>query len=517
MSTIKKDLLFDLINSLTKSEKRNFRIYAKKIQQSGNVLFLQLFDYLEKQEQFDVNTLLNELNTIRAGQIPNLKRNLYQHILASLRLIYSEQEASLKIRKFLDYAEILYGKGLYLQALKILARAKKIAKKNHEDALHLEVIEFEKVIESRHITRSSTARMSDLIKEADFRMHVNVNRSDLSNLKLYLQRFFINHGHLRESKDILTIQAYFQKEIGTWVDDDKTFFEKIHYYQAYYWFYYLDQNFEACYDYSKKWMDLYVHFPTMKIENVDMYLIGLHHLLNTAFFTRHVAQLQESLNDYEEFLLKHKDGFNLNTFLLANLFYYQAYFDHCFLTGTYQKGLAIIPEVEQFLATYAHQLDSYKTMILYYKIACIQFGSGNLDQSIDTLNIIINNQSNSLRHDIVIFARILLILGHFDLENETILPYLITSTQRLINKFNGESQLSLCCIKYLKKVSTAELLERKNILIDFQEEVKALKQLKSERRSFIFLDMPLWLESKLDKKTIIEVALNQKTSKLDAN
>ena len=103
MSTVKKDLLFDLITSLTKSEKRNFRIYAKKIQQGGNVLFLQLFDYLEKKERFDSTVLLNDLQTITEAQIPNLKRNLYQHILASLRLLYSEQQASLKIRQFLDF------------------------------------------------------------------------------------------------------------------------------------------------------------------------------------------------------------------------------------------------------------------------------------------------------------------------------------------------------------------------------------------------------------------------------
>ena len=245
MPNSKKDLLFDLICSLTKAEKRIFRIYAKKIQQRGNVLFLQLFDYLEKQEAFEVQPLLNDLPNIKSKQIPNLKRNLYENILASLRLLYSDQKVALQIRKFIDYAEILYGKGLYLQALKILSRAKKVARKNHQDDLHLEIVEFEKTIESRHITRSSTERMAGLIAEADFRKDVNANISELSNLKLHLQRIFIDQGHVSGKPQLDQIQQDFSRKINKWQESEMTFFEKVYFYQSCYWFHYLRQDFEA--------------------------------------------------------------------------------------------------------------------------------------------------------------------------------------------------------------------------------------------------------------------------------
>ncbi|MEM1120077.1 MAG: hypothetical protein AAGJ18_06480, partial [Bacteroidota bacterium] len=222
MPTLKKDLLFDLITSLTKSEKRNFRLYAKKIQQNSEVLFLQLFDYLEKQDFFDVQQLLVDLPNLQKKQIANLKRNLYNHLLVSLRLLYSKKQIALQIREFIDYAEILYNKGLYLQALKILGRAKKLAIKTHQDILHLEIVAFESSIESRHITRSSTERMSDLMQESEDTNQTISRVSELSNLKLYLQRVFINCGHLQTGDVLNAVNRKFLEQIGNGQIDNQS-------------------------------------------------------------------------------------------------------------------------------------------------------------------------------------------------------------------------------------------------------------------------------------------------------
>ncbi len=57
---------------------------------------------------------------VKKQQLSNLKAHLYKQILISLRLNPSHQNIRVQIREQLDFATILYQKGLYKQSLKIL-------------------------------------------------------------------------------------------------------------------------------------------------------------------------------------------------------------------------------------------------------------------------------------------------------------------------------------------------------------------------------------------------------------
>ena len=59
-------------------------------------------------------------------------------------MLFKEKGANYKVREYVDYAYILYGKGLYLQALKILKKAKDLAIKHHLIYMQLTIVEFEK-------------------------------------------------------------------------------------------------------------------------------------------------------------------------------------------------------------------------------------------------------------------------------------------------------------------------------------------------------------------------------------
>ena len=48
MSKRSGDQLFKLVKSLTKAEKRNFKIYATRQQSGEDILFVQLFDQIDQ-------------------------------------------------------------------------------------------------------------------------------------------------------------------------------------------------------------------------------------------------------------------------------------------------------------------------------------------------------------------------------------------------------------------------------------------------------------------------------------
>src|SRR6056297_2223260 len=139
--------LFQLVKSLSKAEKRNFRLYANRLKNGEERKFLHLFDIMDKQEVYNEKEILKKAKNIKPQQLSNLKAHLYKQLLKSLRLQNANNDTEISIREWIDYAKVLYNKGLYKQSLRILEKTKNSAAKYHKPSLQYEIIEFEKLIE----------------------------------------------------------------------------------------------------------------------------------------------------------------------------------------------------------------------------------------------------------------------------------------------------------------------------------------------------------------------------------
>src|SRR5215213_3546713 len=197
MSKRSNDILFQLIQSLEKAEKRHFKLYIKRSSSNENLKIVQLFDAIDKMSEYDDKVLLKKLSSIQKTQLSNLKAHLYKQILASLRLLKSADSIDLQLNEQFDYAHILYKKGLFQHSLKILEKAKETAKANHKFTFLNQLISLEKRIESLHITRSMQDRAESLSEEAvEVARQINMV-ARLSNLSLQLYSWYIKHGHAR--------------------------------------------------------------------------------------------------------------------------------------------------------------------------------------------------------------------------------------------------------------------------------------------------------------------------------
>src|SRR6202012_2599113 len=126
------DALFQLICSLEKAEKRHFKLYINRSSAKENLKKIPIFDALDKMEDYDEKLLLKKLPFVTKPQLANLKTHLYRQLLASLRLLKRAENIDLQLSEQLDYARLLYNKGLKHQSLKFLERAKEMAKNNHK-------------------------------------------------------------------------------------------------------------------------------------------------------------------------------------------------------------------------------------------------------------------------------------------------------------------------------------------------------------------------------------------------
>ena len=158
--------LFLLIKSLKKSEKRNFKLFANRNSETDNLKTVKLFDALDKMEEYNEVFLLKKNTAITKLQLSNISANLYKQILDSLRLIKDVDNIDLQLHEQMDHARILYNKGLYLQSLHVLDKMKRMAAANNQETYLIQVLFFEKKIESLYLTRSIESRAGKLIEES---------------------------------------------------------------------------------------------------------------------------------------------------------------------------------------------------------------------------------------------------------------------------------------------------------------------------------------------------------------
>ncbi|HRD43003.1 MAG TPA: hypothetical protein PLN30_04595, partial [Ferruginibacter sp.] len=91
------DIVFQLIHSLEKAEKRNFKLYIKRNSSNDDLKIIELFDALDKLAEYDESLLLKKLPTIKKPQLANVKSHLYRQVLASLRLIKISESVDLQL------------------------------------------------------------------------------------------------------------------------------------------------------------------------------------------------------------------------------------------------------------------------------------------------------------------------------------------------------------------------------------------------------------------------------------
>lgn len=124
------EVLFSLIRSMTKSEKRYFRLASGL--QSGPKSYLVLFDFLDKAPTYDEHTVEKLNDLLPSNTIEPARKHLHRMILRSLRLYDAEKDIESRLSNLLHEARILYNKGLAKMAFEQLARAKSLARKREK-------------------------------------------------------------------------------------------------------------------------------------------------------------------------------------------------------------------------------------------------------------------------------------------------------------------------------------------------------------------------------------------------
>ncbi|MEO8712811.1 MAG: hypothetical protein ABI405_11840 [Parafilimonas sp.] len=500
------DELFQLIQSLNKSEKRLFKLHVKRMSGTDDLKVLALFDALDSMTEYDEEKLLRRNASIQKQQLSNMKAYLYKQILSSLT--HSSPDIETQLSEQIINARLLYNKGLYMQALKILDKVKATAIANNQSTYRMQALIFEKKIESMHITRSFEGRAEALSKESD-----EVNRrvlllNQLSGFALQLYSWYIQNGHARDEKDEQAIHDFFYEHLPKCSLHEMNFYERLYYYQAYCWYTFILQDLLDYYRYSKKWADLFEENDDMKhIESIQ-YVKGMHNLLQAHFVLLNYKGFEETLKKFEAFAHSEAGQKDSNTQVQTFIYLQIAQLNKHFMHGSFSKGLVLVPYIEQKIKEYKLHIDMHRVLIFYYKIACLYFGSGDNEKAVEYLNLIINRKPD-LRTDLHCYSRLLHLIAHYELGSYQLVEYLIKSVYRFMAKMKNLNVVEEEIFKFLRRSFSLNAAE---ILAEFKplkEKLEAIKGKPLATRSFMYLDIINWLESKIENVPVQEIIHNK--------
>ncbi|MEO9533147.1 MAG: hypothetical protein ABJG68_09435 [Crocinitomicaceae bacterium] len=504
--------LTDLIHSLSKSEKRQFKLYTGRLPSNENTKYLELYHLIEKNRDITSQAIISK-SSITNRQLSNVRQNLYEHLLKSLRLSPHLQTTPIKLREQLDFATILYNKGLYKQSLKILDKAKQLALGLDEKTMAYEIVEFEKVIESQFITRSLDSRADNLAISARDLSIQNVLTSKLSNLSLQIYSFLLKNGYAKNEDDYLKTRTYFHYHLPKYKNSHLGFREKLFLYMANLWYSLVIQDFLNGYRYATKWVDLFEDRPKMILAYPVHYLKGKNYLIESLFYLRYYSKFKQQLTELEAITENDKIIVNSNTQTLAFLYTRYNQLNQHFLTGNFVEGLAYASRIEQELKGYITKIDPHHLMVFYYKIASIYFGAVNYKACIFYLDKIVFNKQLGMRQDLLCYSRLLRLIAHYEDGQDDNLEELIRNTFKFLIKMDDLHQVQAEIIVFLRKLGDILPSELNQAFEDLHKNLKVLENHPYEKRSFLYLDIISWLESKITNKGI-HLIIQAKAKKL---
>lgn len=494
-----RDLIFKLIKSLTKAEKRHFRLFVARTKSGEEALFLHLFDQLDRAREYDEKTVRKALPAgMTPTQLANLKRHLYRQILTSLRLISSDKHIDIEIREQIDFARILYSKGHYMESLHTLERVKNVAEAHHQDVLHLEILEFQKLIEARHITRSRQVKnkMDRLLQESTQRSLITNLAGEKANLNIQIHGYYIDHGFAVsdfEKQQLQTAWRQMLPEPSTRRFMD-TFFEKVNTYQANMWYRYILLDWAKARDHAHEWVTLFDLYPAMKFKDPDLYMRGQYYLLTMLFFTGDTGSYHLYFHQLESYLQEHAPSFHPNSRYVASVYYGLCRLNSYILLEDWQGGYEAGEAVKLELHPYEDLLDPHRVMLVEYKLAAFAFALRDYRLALVHLEPLLHHQDRILQYSMDVNARFMELICLFSLKEWDFMEARLASLARSMGKHAHISSLQKKLYALLRELHRNPLKPYDEVTAPFIADFESEEMTALDRYFLRYLRVDVWLK-----------------------
>jgi len=495
-----KTVLFDLIKSMTMSEKRYFKVRATNHVLGESNDYISLFDAIDSMKAYDEDKLRSQkfVKNISAE-----KNYLYRLILKSLNQFHADASVKAKLYQLLQNIEVLYQKGLYDQAIKLVNKADKLAEQNELFAQHLSVKEIEFELRSKKFEYSTAERVLGDAKVIANQLG-ELNKIQALASELYELRLGL--GASRSKEDVNAFEKIVTKKNK--LSDSK--FSRFELYQNGIDLTYLNfrGDIKKELPVAERMTILYESNPHLIEFSILGYVSSLFNLINI-YKESGKPKLADQALDKLEACLNKTEVKSSNATSARVLLYVSILRLEQFLKGnkfTAAKHWMIKQNVE--LEKLSHFIAKPQLYQFRFLTAKTHFVNGDYRFALkDTLEVI-NDTKFKSREDLLSAVRLLNIMTHFELNNDLTVEYVSEQVAGYLKKKKRYFKLENELIRFIQN---RNLVSKDEKLKDFKQLKQRMKEIRKdpfEQMPFEYFDFEVWATYKIEGKTLSKLSVD---------
>lgn len=497
--------LFELIKSMTKSEKRYFKLYASKhVKGTGNCV--RLFDAIDGQDRYDETEIRKRFRRERfVRQLPVQKNYLYDLILRSLRAFHTSRTVEMRLKEMLHDVEVLHAKGLYGQCHELLSRCRQAAAKDEAYDMLLATLSWEIRLA---YAEADVQRLHELAEERERVLRIQQNLAEYFKISLTLLELERANGWLRDAHARGALEQVMHHPLMASETAALSFKAKSIYFNSWNVACALNGDREASYGYARRYLELLEAHPEFTRANQRSYVAALSNAVSAAFRVSRFEEMWEQMRKLETFPT---DSAELRARILGSIHHHTL--NAHVVTGDFESGVAQIERARATLDAYREHIAPPTRKVIVYLMAYVQFGAGNYSEALELLQEILNESRNDTRQDIQKAARILSLIIHHELGNTDLVPYVVRSTYRMLSNRDQLDRVDRTILTLLRKLPS--MISAGDLVRAFGEaraELASASATPDEYRLLRYIDLDAWLTSKLDRRSFADIVRARSTA-----
>ena len=503
MSTKLKEDVVGLIKSLSKSEKRYFKLFVSKNSTGEGNHYIKLFDLIDKAgsaEKQVIQKLYRNDQFMKKG-FSVYKTLLYKQVLKSLKSYHSEGTIDDKIIELIRDSIILFNKALYPDAAKSLEKAKTIALKYEKHTLLLEIVYWQKK-NNVWIGQEKPNEQDNIgiYEEEKCLIDKIANANEFWYMSSMMVSSMQIHGIARNHEDILRNKAIISHPIFENEEQALSHYARMAFNFSYHFYYLITNNVKEAYKYSKKALELMEAYPHYIAENPLRYSSILRILISACTELKKyeeafnlISKLYSLIIKYKLpfFVLMHTHVLNLSTYIN---------------TGQFKKANLFLAKIQPLLKEQEYK-NEHHNLLFRANLALLHLINKQYHEALMNINFVLNENKDYLRDDHYSVMRIIQLVIHFEKGNTDLLPYLIKSFYKYLIQKKQLHKTENIFIHFLRT-----RIDKMNTKKDQEEAFKALREEllqiyndPLEKRFLKFFDILSWLESKIKNRPFEEI------------
>ena len=472
MGRLPSSQLHELIASLTKSEKRYFKLRSQIQGEKSD--YVVLFDEIAKMSSYDEALLVERLEKV--GKHKNLafkKKHLYDLVLFALQDFHRDQKVEMQLLSLLNNVLITYNKGLYTHTEQLIEKGLTKSRASYKFAYELMFTQWKRdLVNHLQNTRLKTdmsagnaIRIVDDLERVEDAL-LDVLHVDSEASKIYTKStLIIRFGTFEEMDAIIREIADFRRRVD-WSTLPFSMQMKINRSESIILF--AKRDLDAQLEVLKESLALWEAHPKMIEEFAQEYVLNLNNLLVGKIESREFEGCEVYLDKLEQFMDVENRARSPIERMRAYAFYQYNILKLHNTKGEYRLAVSAF-DSKRFEQS-GFDLNSYKrTQILLERCVSFLF-TGEFRKLIRIGSDVMSNYEY-YQKEVLSQIRIMFYISHYLRENNEILEQRLKSKDALVREWFNEFPQEKRFLQLL--LDFAQKKERKKELINFVDQYPA--------------------------------------------